>query len=137
MIINDKVFADDYIQQHEGSILNVTKDQYLEVVKLICEDILNRIISGLPKELPFNLGAFKIIKYKTRVKYINWKETKRLGKYVYYLNLHSDGYSYKFKWDKSKARFYGQNLYKFKLKRVISRSLAKGIKENKLEFLSE
>ena len=65
-------------------------------------------------KLPENLGYLCVIKYKTNSKAINWADTNKYGKTIYYLNLHSFGYRYHIKWFKTGIlRFAFNEVYKF------------------------
>lgn len=93
--------------------------------------------TGDKGKLPFGFGDFVINKYKPKIDRllgkeeegkksfipVDWKKTKELGRYVYHLNLHSDGWKYKFQWNYSSARFKGYKLWWFKPSRVTSRTL--------------
>ena len=137
MVVRNKDFYKAYHKENFNTKYDLTEQKYKEVLQAITDNILTTLESGDFVEMPYNLGSFKILKFKNRSRYIDWKNTKLLGKYVYFNNLHSDGYSYKFKLDKTRCKFGGQKYYGFKVARYFARGLAKGIKENKLEFLSE
>ena len=83
-------------------------------------------------KLPENLGYLCIIKYKTKKKAINWVDTKKYGKKIYYLNLHSFGYRYHIKWFKTGiSRFAFNEIYKFAPLRDIRTDVSKKIKSGK------
>ncbi len=54
---------------------------------------------------------------------IDWKKTNELGKIIYHLNYHTDGYKFKWKWFNNLARFNMSSLWTFKPSRVTSRLL--------------
>lgn len=83
-------------------------------------------------KLPENLGYLCIIKYKTKKKAINWADTKKYGKTIYYLNLHSFGYRYHIKWFKTGiSRFVFNEIYKFAPLRDMRNDVSKKIKDGK------
>jgi len=138
MARNVSDFYKDYRKQYLKTNLNISQTDYAIVVKAMCENVMNELFAGKDFVLPLNMGTFRIVKYKTNRRYIDWNNTKKYGKYIYFNNLHSDGFSYKFKWVKDDLpNFAGKTVYGFQLGRHISRRLGKGIKQNKLEFLSE
>lgn len=63
------------------------------------------------------LGEIRIAKYKQdpTKKAIDWKNTNLLGKTVYHLNKHSNGYSFRWLWKKGFAARYVRHsrLYRF------------------------
>lgn len=134
MVIN----SSDFYKMFKKENKHISKMEYEQVLDTLFSKIFSTLKEGKSYELPFKLGCFKIIKYKNNKKYIDWNNTKKLGKIVYHQNFHSDGFNYRIKWDKRKARlFKGRLIYKFKTVRWFTRDIAKGIKQNKLEFLSE
>lgn len=89
--------------------------------------------TGFKAKMPWGIGEFAISKKKRRSKYVrkdgseflilpvDWKKTKAKGKIVYNLNLHTDGYGFKWKWFLSKARFKYSEIWYFKPSRISSR----------------
>lgn len=61
---------------------------------------------------------------------VDWKKTKELGKRVYHLNFHTEGYSFYWKCFKESATFRFSYLWYFKSGRDSARSITKKIKEN-------
>lgn len=83
-------------------------------------------------KLPENLGYLCIIKYKTKRKAINWADTKKYGKTIYYMNLHSFGYRYHIKWFKTGiARFAFNDVFKFAPLRDMRTDVSKRIRAGK------
>lgn len=60
---------------------------------------------------------------------VDWKRTKELGKYVYNLNAHTDGCSFKWLWNRLESRFQHSSLWVFTPSRFASRLIAHYIKE--------
>jgi hypothetical protein len=83
-------------------------------------------------KLPENLGYLCIIKYKTKKKAINWADTKKYGKKIYFLNLHSFGYRYHIKWFKTGiSRFAFNEVFKFAPLRIMRTDVSKKIRAGK------
>jgi hypothetical protein len=108
---------------------------YGDICSVIINQILNHIYKGNSFKIPLRQGKFEIVKYKSKSKKIDWKNTKANGKYIYHLNLHSDGYLYRFRWNKSSAWLSNKTFYKFKATRYNTRFVASQINLNKLEVL--
>src|SRR6266496_254355 len=90
--------------------------------------------TGEKAKLPWGFGEFTICKRRrktTRInkegkelsnRPINWKKTKELGKHIYYLNFHTSGYSFKWKWFANNSRrFKYAEIWVFKPSRFSSR----------------
>ena len=90
--------------------------------------------------LPYRVGDIYVAKNKKSInnldhKQLDWKTTNEVGKRVYLLNEHTDGYKYFFQWDKGKLRqLY---LYRCQLTRKNKRRLAKLIKEGGLDYFEK
>lgn len=84
-------------------------------------------------KFPWGLGELAISKKKTkkfmtdptgteRVNLaVDWAKTRKLGKRVYHLNHHTNGFKFKWKWFPRSARFKQHRLWVFKPSRVSSR----------------
>lgn len=89
--------------------------------------------TGEKVKMPMGLGQFSINKKKRKRRkgpngeYINmavdWQKSKALGKRIYILNHHTDGYFFGWMWFKRTARFKHYKLWYFKPARVTSRLL--------------
>lgn len=104
---------------------NIIKESNKKIVQSVIEDE-----DGF--KLPENLGYLCIIKYKSNKKRINWPDTKKYGKIIYYLNLHSFNYLFHIKWFKTGiSRFTYNEVYKFVPLRNMRRDVSKAIKEGR------
>jgi hypothetical protein len=135
MVVNLSDFKNDFVKKKVNE--KVSWQQYYYIVNYILKNIVDDLFSGRSFNIPLGLGSVRILKYKNNAKYIDWENTKKYGKYIYFNNFHSDGYRYRVFWDKSVSKIFKNKLmYGFKLSREHNRALAKGIKDNKYEFLS-
>lgn len=90
-------------------------------------------------KIPYGLGPITISKYKQRrsrltasgkemssniINGINWIETKKEGKYIYYLNHHTDGFRYFFYWSPYESYIKIPSIWKLEMARDHSRTLA-------------
>ena len=110
------------------------------VYRQICEKFNKAICTYILEEagefqLPYRLGSLRI--KKTKMNYRNknhmrpdWKKTKELGKTVYHLNDHTDGFRYRWAWDKSNVVTVGKKLYSFYATRTNKRELARLLKDD-------
>lgn len=68
----------------------------------------------------------KIVEYEGEDKInlpIDFKRTKELGKTIYHMNYHTDGYKFRWKWFKKVARICMSKYWNFKPSRISSRLL--------------
>ena len=91
--------------------------------------------TGKKVKFPYGFGDFTITKYKPKKEKelpdgtkiiglpINWAKTKEHGKLIYHMNFNTEGFKFKWRWDKKNARFIYSNLWCFKPSRVTSRLL--------------
>ena len=85
-------------------------------------------------ELYEGLGHIVVTKYKSSKVPIDWVNTRKLGKRIPLLNLHSFGYIHHIKWFKMGVRFQNRYIYKFKPYRLLSRAVAANVKGGKKYF---
>ena len=111
----------------------ISYNEFTTIVKESNRKIFDSIIEDADGfKLPENLGYLCVIKYKTKRKAINWGATKKYGKTIYYLNLHSFGFRYHIKWFKTGiSRFAFNEVYKFAPLRTLRTEVSKRIKEEK------
>lgn len=91
-------------------------------------------------KMPCRLGFICIVKYKPK-SYTDkslskdYKLSKELGKTVYHLNEHSDGYKYRLYWSKNKNTFPDIYKYNISFVRATKRKLAQLI-FNKHDYIN-
>jgi len=90
--------------------------------KALIKDFFKELSLKIIKEqfmfiIPHGLGTIYIKSYKPDFEHaaIDFQLTKKHGKVIKYLNLHSYGDSYKIRWDKRFVRFKNKAYYMFKL----------------------
>lgn len=122
--------------------IKVTFDEWKNIIYMFNENFRDYILeTGKKAKLPLGFGEFTINKKirkkfkvnpKTGKEYINlpidWKKTKEKGKKIYNFNYHTEGYHFRWLWDKKKARIRHADLWWFKPSRVSSRMLAHYLK---------
>lgn len=93
-------------------------------------------------KFPWGLGELVISKKKSRkfitdpqgIERVNlaidWAKTRKLGKKIYHLNHHTNGFRFKWKWFSYTARFKYHKMWVFKPSRVSSRLITHYINQN-------
>ena len=96
--------------------------------------------TGEREKLSHGMGSFSISKKKT-VKIINhrngshislpvdWVQSKKLGKKIYMMNSHSDGFRCKWKWFREESTIKLPQIWMFKAIRPRSRDIARYLKD--------
>lgn len=96
------------------------------------------ILNGGEFKLPSRLGFLRILKIKNRLDndslITNWRLTKQAGKIVKFLNGHTNGYFFRFYWNKRISNAIKQTYYRFYPTRKLKRTLAYNIKEKKMDY---
>ena len=87
-------------------------------------------------KMPFGLGYIQIGKYMPKTLTneslsVDYKSSKELGKTIYHLNEHSQGYKYRLYWSKIPRTFPDRYRYQLQLVRANKRQLAQLIFNNK------
>ena len=133
-----KTLVDAYkdFNKSGDNIYKVDKSTYRNICIDFNEMLIDYIISDSGEVmLPCRLGTLRIKKIKSKNrKMIDWKLTKEYGKLIYHLNMHTDGYYYKWYWKKQNALFSNKSVYSFKPLRKFKRDVAKLLKDNKVDY---
>lgn len=118
----------------------ISYSEYAEVVsdylKYVSELV---VVKSMTFKLPFRLGTLSVYKHKpifstTDRMPIDWVETNKTGKAVYNFNEHSNGYSYRFKWDRLGSVDKHMVLYAFKPSRSNARQVARLVKTRENDY---
>lgn len=114
---------------------------YKRILDQMCIVILEHILNASEGfKMPYGLGVIQVCKY--RPKHLNseslsvdYKASNELGKRIYHLNEHSDGYKYRLYWSKSQRTFPDRYKYELKFVRNNKRKLAQLI-FNKTDYIN-
>lgn len=115
--------------------IDISYDSYKRILdemgNVILENILNRS-DGF--KMPFGLGYIQIGKYKPKTYTrkslsVDFKASREIGKTIYHLNEHSNGYKFRLFWSKVPQTFPDRYKYQLCLVRANKRKLAKLIFE--------
>lgn len=96
--------------------------------------------TGERERLPHGLGSFAISKKKTikiikngEKQYISlpvdWQKSRQMGKKIFMMNSHSDGFRCKWKWFKDDSNLRLSQIWMFKAIRPRSRDIARYLKD--------
>jgi hypothetical protein len=120
--------------------IKVSFRDWVKVIRSFNSQIREYIIeTGHKFYLPEGFGPITIIKYKGAkssnvngeekiTRPIDWKKTRQVGKRVYIMNSHTDGYRFKWWWYQLESRIEGFKCWAFYPSRMASRNLAKKLK---------
>jgi len=125
--------------------LLVDASTYSIVVSDLFQMIAEEIIKGDQFKLPLNMGIVGIRKRKMNFNRllalnelkIDYHTSRKVQKLVYFTNEHTDGYRYKWKWDKRKCRIPGKSVYKFIPSLLNKRNVAKKLKNRECDYTEE
>lgn len=95
-IFNKKFYEKNLVTDSKVTLTFDQSKNIVETSNKIISEIMLEEIDGF--KLPHGLGYLCISKFKTKNPAIDWKKTKELGKRVYFLNLHTLGYSIRTMW---------------------------------------
>lgn len=105
--------------------------------KYIRDEVLER---SKEFKLPCRLGTICIVKHKPK-QYngqslrIDYKASKDLGKMVFHLNEHSDGYKFRIYWNKTQSTAVNKTKYQLVMTRSNKRRLAQIIKNKEHDYI--
>lgn len=135
-----KAYIKDFDVDHPYHIpYSEYKDIISEYLKYISEEV---VVKSMQYKLPFRLGTLCVYKHKpffksTNKMSVDWKETKKQGKKIYLFNNHSNGYRYRFLWDRNGSNAKFLKMYAFKASRSNSRTIASLVKERKNDYFEK
>lgn len=128
-----------YIEEKgEQKAYNVAQKDFVTICDKFYEEIRDGILDGKTFKMPFGLGEIlitkrKITHYKTNDKSVDWATTLKIGKKVYHLNEHSNGYNYGIDWD-NYTGLRNFKSYRFYPTRTFKRTLAQLIKNKEQDY---
>ena len=139
--------ADYYISYKQYIDSGTQYDVDLKTFKGIVTDYFKHIrdevmLRSKEVKIPCRLGSLQIVKHRPKT-YTNkslrwnWKETKELGKPVFYLNEHSGEFKFRFHWSKQGCIFTNKSKYMFIASRANKRSLAAIIFSKQCDYIEK
>lgn len=121
----------DFVQE---TGIDISYENFRDIIWTTNELMRQAITEEAGIELFEQLGHIVVTKYKSSKVPIDWVNSKKLGKKIPLLNLHSFGYIHHIKWFKMGTRFQNRYIYKFKPYRLLSRAVAANVKTGKKYF---
>lgn len=109
--------------------IKIDFNTFKKVIRTTCKKMAEAIASepeGI--QLP-GLGYIIVHKYKPKKIPLNRVSTKRMGKNVPFLNLHSFGYMYKIMWYRKGMKVRNITVYNLKKDRTMKKALSDNIKK--------
>lgn len=135
-IFNKNFYETELVEKHN---IQLSFDQCKALIELTNKVIAEIIVDENDGfKLPFGLGYLCAGRYKPKYNMIDWKSSNKVGKFVYHLNLHTDGYAVKTYWFRvgriRNTSFH--EVYKFSSYKTLSNSISKAFGSGK-KFYSE
>ena len=131
----------DYVEWvGNKELYTLSRVDFQKVISDFNKGVAEALLDGKEFQMPAAMGLFRIVKSKSnkvitrKHSAINWEETNKIGKIVYFVNQHSDGYRYKLKWDRPNQSARNSNQYYFVPCRALKRTLAKIIKARTTDY---
>lgn len=126
--------------------VNISFEEYKQICWTSNSMYAKYVMEGERVKLPQGFGSLAINKKKQTHKIIkdgkekitlavNWVESKKKGKKVYYSNLHTQEYRFKWYWFKNEVFLQHTQLWQFNATRMNSRHLAKLLKQENSPYL--
>ena len=130
-----------YLEEYpEGSVYYLEYADYRDITTMYLKHIAHQVVhKSLTVTLPFRLGEISVEKHMPTYKSlrnmaIDWDRSKELSKQVRQFNEHSNGYSYRFHWDRKKCILDNKTTYIFKPARVNKREVARLVKSKENDY---
>ena len=120
-----------------GSPLYVDYKTYAYILKETNKKIAQLVLGGIYHVfLPCNMGKLKVVKKRLDFAKgklpVDWKSSKEHGRLIYHTNDHTDGYRYKWFWERHTSIAVNKSFFRFVATRTNNRELAKRL--NNKEF---
>jgi hypothetical protein len=144
-----------YLFFKRTSDIKVSQGDFGEIIKEYNNFIRDSIsFKGESYKLPNQMGIIELSKYKAEVIIdedgklqnnlpVNWQETRKLwleypaekekGTKIKFVNTHSNGYTFKFTYIRTKAKYKHKTVYRLKFNRLMKRQLSKSIFSNSID----
>lgn len=131
----------EYVKKYpEGSLYYLTYLEYRDITTEFLKHLVYKLVyKSLTVTLPFRLGELSVVKHKPTYKslrnmVIDWDRSKELNKQVRQFNDHSNGFVYRFHWDRRKCILDNKTTYIFKPARVNKREVARLVKTRENDY---
>jgi hypothetical protein len=130
-----------YLELHpEGSPYYLKYSEYKNITTQYFKHLADQLVQkSLTVTLPFRLGEISVVKHKPVYKslrnmVIDWDSSKSLNKQVRQFNDHSNGFVYRFHWDRSRSTLDNKTSYIFSASRSNKREVARLVKTRQNDY---
>jgi len=130
----------DFIE--DNKLYQIDYKKYREIITDYFKHIYNQVIEeGCEVKLPCRLGILCIVKHKpknynSKSLRVDFKSTNELHKTIFHLNEHSDGYKFRFYWNKKESLVTNKTKYQLVATRFNKRRLAQIIKNKEHDYIT-
>jgi hypothetical protein len=131
----------DYVVKYpEGSVYFLTYPEYKDITTMYLNHIADNLVQkSITVRLPFRLGTLAVVKHKPIYKsiknmVIDWTRSKELSKQVRQFNDHSNGFIYRFHWDRKNCITDNKTAYMFNPTRLNKREVARLVKTKQNDY---
>jgi hypothetical protein len=131
----------DYLLKYpEDSVYFLTYAEYRDITTAYLKHVQHRLVQkSLTVTLPFRLGEISVVKHKPAYKslrnmVIDWDRSKELKQQVRQFNDHSNGFVYRFHWDRSRNQVANKTVYIFNATRTNKREVARLVKTKQNDY---
>lgn len=127
----------------DNPLYQIEYKTFREIITDYFQYLRDQIIEeGREVKLPCRLGSLYVIKHRPkhldgRSLRVDYYSTKKYGKLMYHLNEHSDGYKYRFRWDRRECNVPNRSKYNLVMTRQNKRRLASIIKNNERDYFEK
>ncbi len=136
---------EDYIKDiDEDSPYHVTYNEYAGICSDFYKEVMVEVLEkGRRYKLPFRMGDICVTKKRLKLfdkahLPIDWAMSKKLGKWVYHMNDHTNNFKFRFRWSKKMCRNTPNiGLYRLVFTRANKRRLAELIKSGNYDYIQD
>lgn len=131
------------------SSVKITFEEFKDIIYTYNSVFMTSVLeTGAAIPLPHGLGKISINKKKTTSTFtdkngthiilpVNWPETKKQGKKIYFFNDHSEGYRFRWLWFKdASVGLKMKNIWQLKIAREWSTKLCEYVKNKETRYMN-
>lgn len=137
-----KHFYDSYMEYvKDNPIYQVDYNTFRGIINDYFRYLRDEIIeNGKEVKLPCRMGTLQVVKHKPKEwtgksLRIDYHASKEYGKPIYHLNEHSNGFKYRFYWNKKNMLTTNKTKYQLIMTRANKRRLAQIIKSRERDYI--
>jgi hypothetical protein len=128
-----------YESEHGNDEFRVDEKTFRDVIIYFNKRAMQMILEDARELiLPYRLGSLRIVKCKMHIVNnklkVDFNTSRKLGKTIYHLNDHTDGYYYKFHWRKIGCNAKNYKAYCLQPVREYKRKISQLIKNKQVDY---